>query len=163
MSFGDSIPINPLAKTPAHPGSYQSDDDKTPAFIRRKSTAVTGVTTNPSDFDPTVEFPDIETSIGMEHQDKAGPSNPRGKNPQGQDEPKTPERKPDPKDHSLPTTSNNPEGGDEPSDDDDDDGCNPRRDPQSRSTNAPRPVKGASEGKNLPIPKLDKLEGANDF
>ena len=67
MSFGDSVPLNPLARTPAPPGSYQLEDDKTPAYIRRKSTAVTGITTR-SDFDPEVEFPD------MEHQDKAGPS-----------------------------------------------------------------------------------------
>ena len=65
MSFGDSVPLNPLARTPAHPGSYQSDDDKTPAFIRRKSIAVTGVTT--SDFDPTTEFLDIEKPAEMEH------------------------------------------------------------------------------------------------
>ena len=96
----------------------------------------------------------------MEHQDKAGPSNPRGKNPQNEP-PKTPERKPDPKDQTL--TSGNPGGDDEPSDDDDD-GYNPRnRDPNRRSANAPRPQKGTTERKNLPIPKLDKLEGANDF
>ena len=83
MSFGDSVPLNPLARTPAHPGSYQSEDDKTPAFIRRKSTAVTGVTTNLSDFDPEVEFPDLGKSTEMEHQDKAGPSN-TGKDPQNQ-------------------------------------------------------------------------------
>ena len=169
MSFGDSVPLNPLARTPAPPGSYLSDDDKTPAFIRRKSVAVTGLTLDieeeqekpatESTFDPTFEFPHMD-------QQKAGPSGSRGKPPQGQD-PKTPERQPKQEGEKLPTTSEttksgNPNPGDEPSDDDDD-RYNPRPDPSRRSANAPRPQKGTTERKNLPIPKLDKLEGANDF
>ena len=100
----------------------------------------------------------------MEHQDKAGPSNPRGKDPQNEP-PKSPEKKSDPQDQSLFTTSRDPGGGDEPSDDDDDDGYVPRRnrDPAARSNNARRPEKGDKDRKTLTIPKLDKLEGANDF
>ena len=159
MSFGDSVPLNPLTRTPAPPGSFQSDaddDNKTPAYIRRKSVAITGITTT-SDFDPEVEFPD------MEHQDKAGPSNPGGKKPQNEP-PKTPEKKHDPQDQNLPITSENP-GGDDPSDDDDDDGYVPRRDrdPAARSNNARQPEKGDKDRKALTIPKLDKLEGTNDF
>jgi hypothetical protein len=101
----------------------------------------------------------------MEHHDRGELSQPKDKGKVPLDlEPDTPQRKPKQEGGHLPTKSGNPGGDDGPSDDDDDDGYNPRnRNPNQRSANAPRPQKGTTERRNLPIPKLDKLEGANDF